>query len=244
MASGQKPRVALVTGGSRGIGAAVVAKVAARGLTCLNLDRDPPKEKSAAEFFKVDLTDAAATAAVLKRVTDAYDVLWLVNNAGMVAPASLEETKLEDFERVMNLNLRALIQCTQAALPAMKAQHFGRVVNISSWAAQGKELRTVYAASKAGVLGMTRTWSLELGRHGITVNAVGPGPIATELFMAVNPADSPRTRAIIDGVPVKRLGTPDDVAHAVDFFLSDAASFVTGQTLYVCGGMTVGFTAE
>ncbi|MEQ1650139.1 MAG: SDR family oxidoreductase, partial [Hyphomicrobiaceae bacterium] len=183
-------------------------------------------------------------ARVLAQVTEAHDVLWLVNNAGMVAPASLEETMLEDFERVMNLNLRALIQCTQAVLPAMKRAHFGRVVNISSRAAQGKELRTVYAASKAGVLGLTRTWSLELGKHGITVNAVGPGPIATDLFMAVNPADSPRTKAIINGVPVKRLGTPDDVAHAVDFFLSDAASFVTGQTLYVCGGMTVGFTAE
>jgi 3-oxoacyl-[acyl-carrier protein] reductase len=244
MASGEKPRVAVVTGGSRGIGAATVAKLSARGLTCLNLDRDPPRGPSAAEFFNVDLTDAVATAAVLKRVTDAHDVLWLVNNAGMVAPASLEDTKLDDFERVMNLNLRALIQCTQAVLPAMKRAHFGRVVNISSRAAQGKELRTVYAASKAGVLGLTRTWSLELGQHGITVNAVGPGPIATDLFMAVNPADSPRTKAIINGVPVKRLGTPEDVAHAVDFFLSDAASFVTGQTLYVCGGMTVGFTAE
>ncbi|NOU05427.1 MAG: SDR family oxidoreductase [Hyphomicrobiaceae bacterium] len=244
MANGDKPRVAVVTGGSRGIGAAVVAKLAARGLQCLNLDRDPPREKSAAEYFKIDLTDATAAARVLAQVTEAHDVLWLVNNAGMVAPASLEETMLEDFERVMNLNLRALIQCTQAVLPAMKRAHFGRVVNISSRAAQGKELRTVYAASKAGVLGLTRTWSLELGKHGITVNAVGPGPIATDLFMAVNPADSPRTKAIINGVPVKRLGTPDDVAHAVDFFLSDAASFVTGQTLYVCGGMTVGFTAE
>ncbi len=244
MVTTTKPRVALVTGGSRGIGAAVVARLAARGLDCLNLDRDAPTERSAARFIKVDLTDAKATAAILAEVTAAHDVLWLVNNAGMVAPASLEDVKLDDFERVVNLNLRALIQCTQAVLPAMKAAHFGRVVSISSRAAQGKELRTVYAATKAGVLGMTRTWSLELGQHGITVNAVGPGPIATELFKAVNPADSPRTKAIINGVPVKRLGTPDDVAHAVEFFLSDAASFVTGQTLYVCGGMTVGFSAE
>ena len=122
----------------------------------------------------------------------------------------------------------------------MKAAGKGRIVTISSRAALGKELRTAYSATKAGVIGLTRTWALELAPHGITVNAIGPGPIETELFKSANPHNSPRTQAIIRGVPVQRLGQPEDIAHAADFFLSDGASFVTGQVLYVCGGMTVG----
>jgi NAD(P)-dependent dehydrogenase (short-subunit alcohol dehydrogenase family) len=125
-------------------------------------------------------------------------------------------------------------------LPAMKAARFGRIVSISSRAALGKALRTVYAATKAGIEAMTKTWALELGEHGITANAVGPGPIGTALFHRVNPADSPRTRAIIEAIPVRRLGTPEDVAHAVASLLDERAGFITGQTLYVCGGMTVG----
>lgn len=111
---------------------------------------------------------------------------------------------------------------------------------MSSRAALGKELRSAYAATKAALLGLTRVWTLELGRHGITVNAIGPGPISTELFDRANPPDSPRTKAIVDAVPVRRVGKPDDVANAVSFFLQDQSGFVTGQTLYVCGGMSVG----
>jgi 3-oxoacyl-[acyl-carrier protein] reductase len=231
---------AIVTGASRGIGAAIIKRLDAQGVACINLDRHPPQGKSRTRYEEVDLSDAAATAAVLERLTKEAEPLWLVNNAAIVAPAPLEEVKIAELEQVVSVNLRAVIQCTQAVLPAMKRAGFGRIVNISSRAALGKELRTVYAASKAGLIGMTKTWALELGAFGVTVNAVGPGPIETELFRAVNPADSPRTRAIIEGVPVRRLGQPEDIAHAACFFLSDDAGFVTGQTLYVCGGMTVG----
>jgi NAD(P)-dependent dehydrogenase (short-subunit alcohol dehydrogenase family) len=124
----------------------------------------------------------------------------------------------------------------------MKAAAFGRIVNISSRAALGKELRSVYAATKAGLIGMTKVWSLELGRFGITANVVAPGPIRTELFDRVNPADSPRTKAIIDAIPVRRVGVPDDIAHAVAYFLDSRSGFVTGQTLFVCGGLTIGCT--
>ncbi|VVO32523.1 3-oxoacyl-[acyl-carrier-protein] reductase FabG [Pseudomonas fluorescens] len=122
----------------------------------------------------------------------------------------------------------------------MKEAGFGRILNMSSRAALGKELRSAYAATKAGLLGMTRVWALELGRFGITANAIGPGPIRTELFERANPPDSPRTQAIIDSIPVKRLGMPDDIAQAAAFFLDARSGFVTGQVLYVCGGMTVG----
>lgn len=122
----------------------------------------------------------------------------------------------------------------------MKETGFGRIVNMASRAALGKDLRTAYAATKAGLIGATRVWALELGASGITVNALGPGPIATELFTRANPPDDSRTRAIVEAVPVKRVGTPEDVAYAAGFFLDERAGFVTGQVLYVCGGLTVG----
>lgn len=235
-----KQHVALVTGASRGIGAAIVEKLASRGIACVNLDRQPPNDAGKARYIEVDLSDSGATQQALASVVHEVDVLWLVNNAGIVAPALLEDTRLKDFDMVASVNLRAAIQCAQAVLPAMKAAGRGRIVNISSRAALGKELRTVYAATKAGLIGLTRTWALELGRYGVTVNAVAPGPIDTDLFRDVNPADSLRTRAIIDGVPMRRLGTADDIAHAVCFLLDDGSSFITGQTLHVCGGMSVG----
>jgi 3-oxoacyl-[acyl-carrier protein] reductase len=235
-----KPRAALITGGSGGIGSAIIGLLSARGITCINLDRVAPAGSSPARFVSCDLADATARAEALATITAEFDVLWLVNNAAIVAPAALDEAKADDFARVAELNLWAVIACTQAVLPAMRAHRFGRIVNLASRAALGKELRTVYAATKAGIIGMTRTWALELGADGITVNAIGPGPIETELFRASNPPDSPRTRAIIDGIPVRRLGRAEDVAHAACFFLDEQTSFVTGQTLYVCGGLTVG----
>jgi 3-oxoacyl-[acyl-carrier protein] reductase len=233
--------VVLVTGASRGIGRAIATRLVADGYQVVTLDRDPPSALLEGEvFLPVDLGDAAATRAALVDVVERHRPTRLVNNVGTVRPATLEDATLEDLEAVVSLNLRCSMQCAQAVLPAMKAAGFGRIVSISSRAALGKELRTVYAATKAGLHGMTRTWALELAAHGITVNAVGPGPIGTELFHRVNPADSPRTRAIIEGVPVKRLGTPDDIANATAFFLDARSGFVTGQVLYVCGGMTVG----
>jgi len=234
-------QTALVTGGSQGIGRGVVERLAADGYRVVSLDRQPPPALAGDEtYVEVDLAQPQATAQALAQVTQRFDVSVLVNNVGTVQPASLEEVTLDDLDKVVSLNLRCTIQCAQAVVPGMKARRYGRIVSISSRAALGKELRTVYAATKAGLHGITRTWALELGRHGITVNAIGPGPIATELFKRVNPADSPRTKAIIEGVPVGRLGTPADVAHAVAFFADPRAGFVTGQVLYVCGGMTAG----
>lgn len=228
-----KERV-LITGGSTGIGAAVAARCKQRHWDVVVLDKHPSAD------IQVDLLDPEATANALSIALRAGDITRLVNNVGMVCPKPLEEQTLEDLDQVVSLNLRCALQCTQALLQGMKSAGFGRIVNVASRAALGKELRTAYAASKAGLLGMTRVWSLELGSFGITVNAVGPGPIRTELFDRSNPADSPRTKAILDSIPVKRLGLPEDVAAAVDFFLGTDSGFVTGQTLYVCGGMTVG----
>ena len=230
----------LVTGGSSGIGLAIARREAAAGRRVIVLDREAPPADLAARFISVDMMSVDATAGALEAALADGPVTRLVNNVGMVRPATLDDTRLSDLEAVMRLNLHTAVQCTQALLAGMRDARFGRIVNISSRAAYGKELRSAYAASKAGLLGLTRTWALELGRDGITVNAIAPGPIATPLFTAANPPDAPRTRAIIDAVPVGRMGTAEDVAEGVGFFLSDGAGFITGQTLAVCGGITVG----
>lgn len=231
----------LVTGGSGGIGRAIAQRAAEAGWRVVNLDQRPPEAPLPVEdFFACDFADLAMTRAVLAQVAERHGPTRLVNNVGVVKPASLAETSVEDLATVMEVNLRSAVLSAQALLPAMRAAGFGRIVNIASRAALGKELRTAYGASKAGLIGLARTWALELAADGITVNAIGPGPIATELFKRANPDNSPRTRAIIEGVPVKRLGTPEDVANGVHFFLDGRSGFVTGQVLYVCGGLTVG----
>ncbi|WP_326533236.1 SDR family oxidoreductase [Pseudorhodoferax sp.] len=227
----------LITGGCAGIGAAIAQQCRQRGWETVVLD------KAVGADVQADLSDAAATEAALRQALAGGPITRLVNNVGLVHPKPLEQQTVEEFDQVLSVNLRCALQCMQAVLPGMRQAGFGRVVNISSRAALGKELRTAYAASKAGLLGMTRVWALELGAAGITVNAIGPGPIRTALFDRANPVDSPRTQAIIAGVPVKRLGEPEDVAAAADFFLGAASGFVTGQVLYVCGGMTVGVAA-
>lgn len=223
----------LITGGASGIGAATAERCRAEGYEVVIIDRE-------AGGIRADLADPAQTAEALDKVLRDGPITRLVNNVATVRPGPVEDQTRDDLETVVSLNIRCALQCLQAVLPAMKAEGFGRVVNISSRAALGKELRTVYAATKAAMIGMTKVWALELGRHGITVNAIGPGPIRTALFDQVNPADSPRTKAIIDAIPVRRVGTPDDVAHTIAFMLDARSSYVTGQTLYVCGGMTIG----
>ena len=231
---------AIVTGGARGIGAAISQRLRADGLRVAVVDRIAPNHDHADAVLDLDLSDVDSTQRVLGAFCKDKRVTRLINNAGIVEPADVESTDPYSIDRVAAVNMRAPLVCLQAVLPSMKAAGLGRVVNISSRVALGKELRTVYSASKAGLHGMTKTWALELGGHGITVNAIGPGPIATDLFNTVNPPEDPRTQKIIRSVPVKRLGTPEDVADAVSFFCSERSGFVTGQVLFVCGGMTIG----
>ena len=223
----------LITGGANGIGKATAEACRAQGWEAVIIDRE-------GDGIRADLSDPAQTARALEEALAGGPITRLVNNVGVVVPALAQDQTMAQFDLAVSVNLRCSFQCMQVVLPGMKAAGFGRIVNMSSRAALGKELRTAYSMTKAGLIGMTRVWALELGQHGITANAIGPGPIRTELFDQANPPDSPRTQAIIDGVPVKRLGTPDDVAQAVRFFLDANSGFVTGQVLYVCGGMTVG----
>jgi len=236
-----KPRAYLVTGASAGIGAAIARALLDAGHRVVNIDhRLPEAPPEGLVSYQADLTDAGQTEAVARQVNEAYAIVGLVNNAGATRPGTVDTATLADLDHVVNLHLRASLILVQAALPAMREAGFGRIVNMASRAALGKPERVVYSATKAGLIGMTRTLAMELGGEGITVNAIGPGPIATDLFMKSNPAGAPRTRRIIDSIVVKRLGTPEDVARAAMFFLAPENGFVTGQILYVCGGTTLG----
>lgn len=231
----------LVTGASRGIGRAVADRLLEDGYQVVNLDLQAPEHSHPNEqHYQLDVSDEAALRLVLTRVLEDGPITRLVNNAGIVRPATIDDTSLQDMRAVMDVNLGASIVCTQMLLPGMKEAGFGRIVNISSRAALGKTKRIVYSSSKAALHGFTKTLALEVGAFGVTVNAVGPGPIATELFNRVNPPDAPSTQRILDAIPVKRVGQPADVAHQVASFLDARAGFITGQVIYVCGGMTVG----
>lgn len=238
--SGYDRRAALITGGAGGIGCAITARLKADGFRTIVLDQAPADLTVADRSHEVDLTDAAETSAICSTLAREEEITCLVNNVGIVMPAPLEEVELDDFDRMMHLNLRPSLICAQALLPGMKAKGGGRIVMNTSRVTKGKELRTLYSATKGAAQAMARTWALELGQHGITVNCVAPGPIGTEAFWRNNPPEAPATKEIIENVPVRRVGTGEDVANAVSFFAAPEAGFVTGQTLFVCGGVTVG----
>jgi NAD(P)-dependent dehydrogenase (short-subunit alcohol dehydrogenase family) len=232
----------LITGGSSGIGAATCEKLLAAGHRVICLDRKPAATTSAnLQQVQVDLSDTRATAATAHDLAERYPITTVIHNAGAVRQQSLENVTEDDYQTLANLHIAAPIALVQAALPAMRARRFGRIVLVSSRAVLGLAQRTVYSATKAAMLGLARTWALELGADGITANVIAPGPIeATEVFHEIIPKDSPRLPSIVQSIPVKRLGLPEDVARAILFFVDPQAGFITGQTLFVCGGTSVG----
>lgn len=239
--SSNKPVATVVTGASSGIGRAIAEALLAQGRTVVNIDYNLPDWKHEnLVSFQADLTSEQATRERAAEVAAAYDVEALVNNAGATRPGTIDNATTAQLDDVVGLHLRAPMLLTQAFLPSLRASGHGRVVNMSSRAALGKADRIVYSATKAGLVGLTRTMALELGRDGITVNAIGPGPIATDLFRKSNPDGAPQTQRILDSIAVGRMGTAEDVARAALFFLSPDNGFVTGQILYVCGGVTLG----
>lgn len=231
--------VAVVTGGSNGIGEGIVKHFVAMGARVVNMDIAKPADPvvAACPFLQVDLADAAATREAADRIARDFEVNCIVNNAGTPTPGFLEDVVDDAFDRGVNLHVRTPLILAQAFVPGMKARRFGRIVNISTRAILGKKARSVYSATKAALVGLTRTWAMELGPHGITVNAIAPGPVLTALFRKNNPPEI--AAKLVEHAIVGRAGTPEDIARAVYFLAEPANGFVTGQVLHVCGGASL-----
>ena len=230
---------ALVTGASRNIGRAIAERLKADGYSILMLDRIEPEDPTLGEFRQVDLSDPADTGDALAWAVEGRSVTRLVNCAGIVRMEPLEEVALETFDALMAVNVRSYVQTMQALVPGMKAAGFGRVVNIASRAALGHVNQSVYSATKAALIGLTKTWASEFARFGITCNAVAPGPVDTDMFRSVYPEGSEGRAAYLARIPVGRVGEPGDIAHAVSYFLDARTSYVTGQIHFVCGGLSI-----
>lgn len=244
-------RIAIVTGAARGIGAAVAKRLARDGLAIGVLDLDEADcdatcqaiagDGGSAMPIAADVADEDAVIEAVGRVaTELGPPTVLVNNAGFARPADLVEMTTGAWDSVMAVNLRGPFFTTRAACRHMLDARWGRIVNISSVSALGDAGRVHYASAKAGLIGFTKTLALELGPHGITSNAIAPGFVVSEMTAATarrlgrDFADHQRIAA--ESIPVRRVGQPEDIAHAASFLVNPAAGFVSGQVVYVAGG--------
>ena len=235
------PPIALVTGGTSGIGKAICDDLLDRGYQIVTIARHAPaRARKSVTHYTADLADSAAAGAIGREIARRHAISHFVHNAGTSIGGSLENSRTADFDYSYRLHVDAAVALAQAIVPAMKKRGYGRIVLMASRAALGRPDRGAYSSTKAAMLALARTWALEFGAHGITVNAVAPGPIATDHFNGKNPPGSAIRRKLEAAIVVGRIGTPQEVAHAVAFLLARESSFITGQTLFVCGGMSIG----
>jgi 3-oxoacyl-[acyl-carrier protein] reductase len=242
-----KREVAIVTGGAKGIGLGIARALGEEGRQVVIVDRDQAAIDDALKRFAeagiealgllADVTDSGSVDRVIR---DVYARLGridiLVNNAGIVRDKRITKMSDDDWDAVINANLKSQFLCCRAALPYMAEAKYGRIVNISSRAWLGGAGQSNYSSAKGGVVSLTRSLALEWANFGVTVNAVAPGIVDTPLFRAY---DADLQERLKKTVPVQRIGTPADIAQAVLFFSQRASSYITGQLIYVCGGRSL-----
>ena len=239
-------KVALVTGASRGIGASIALELAKNNILDIGTATSAKGVKSIQENFKtndqkgiglvLNVNDTKSIESLIKHVEENYgDINVLVNNAGITKDTLLMKMKDEDWDDVMNTNLKSALKLSQSVIRKMKKNRYGRIINISSVVGHtGNAGQTNYTASKAGMSGFTKSLAQEVGSREITVNCVAPGFIDTDMTKSLT--DDQR-KQLLQHIPLSRLGSPDDVANAVTFLASDDASYITGETIHVNGGM-------
>jgi NAD(P)-dependent dehydrogenase (short-subunit alcohol dehydrogenase family) len=232
------PRRVLITGASKGIGRAVADRVAEAGNIPVGLARSEPSDFPG-EFYEVDLADRAATAKVLEAVIAAGPIDAVVNNVGFVHFGRIGSIELDHLFDTYDMNVRVAVQVVQAALPGMLSAGWGRIVNVTSLTTLGTPERTPYAAAKAALEACTRIWANELATEGITVNAVAPGPTETELYRERSPIGSDRETRFLENLPMRRVGTPREIAHAIVALLDEDAGYITGQIVRADGGGSI-----
>ena len=225
----------LITGASKGIGLATSKMLADQGHSVVGLARTQPDDFPGV-FHAIDLGDEAARGSLFKELAAEHQFDGLLNNVGLVNPAPLEEITLKDFDACADVNLRCSLQAAQAIVPHMKERGSGRILFTSSMVVAGVPFRSSYAAAKAGMIGLTKTLAKEFAARGVTVNAVAPGFIQTDM---TNVLSDEVKEAAVKFIPLKRFGEVEDIAHTVDFLCSEKAGYITGQVFSVDGGMAM-----
>jgi 3-oxoacyl-[acyl-carrier protein] reductase len=236
-------RTILITGASKGIGRALSNNLAAAGHQVVGIARSADDPAFPGTLVPTDLADRRATDETLRDLTARFSFDAVVNNVGFIRLGRIGEIDIDQLEESFRRNLTPAVQTVQAALPAMREKNWGRVINLSSLTILGVADRTAYAGAKSAISSFTRTWALELAQYGITVNAVAPGPIETEMFRVNTPIGSEAERRFLSMIPMKRLGKPFEIAALIAFLLSEDAGFITGQTLFADGGASIGKAA-
>ncbi|MDC0469031.1 SDR family oxidoreductase [Candidatus Pelagibacter sp.] len=232
-------KTVIITGANKGIGLAS-SRLLSKKYNIIGIARKKINNFPGT-FIACDLSNEAEINELCEFIKKKYKKIYgIVNNAGASYGQSVKNFDLKTFDKSINLNLRAAIHLSKEFVDQMIKNKEGRVINIASRAALGRENRTSYSAAKSGLYGFTRTWALELAKHNITVNTISPGPILTELQKKNNNQSKNYKKKFLSQNPMGRFGKPEEVANAVDFFISEKSSFITGQCLYVCGGMSVG----
>jgi NAD(P)-dependent dehydrogenase (short-subunit alcohol dehydrogenase family) len=243
-------RVAIVTGAARGIGRAIATRFAQEGCRLVLCDQDPRElhatatalvyGKASVVTISCDICSAEAPETLVRTAVERYGSLDIVvNNAGVVEMGYIHTVRTSEYERVMEVDVHAVIRMTRAAVDPLKVSGRGRIINLGSVeGVRGSAPLPLYCAAKHAVVGLTRATALQLGRHGITVNAICPGPIDTDMMRPALPSPDSKRR-LTRYVPAGRLGTPKDVAGVAYFLASDDAAFVNGHALVVDGGMSV-----